>query len=789
LSTDFSGMAINPLSSEARTLRSLKRLPLVNRLNEQLWVKILPHIEFTQLDEGDTLFSIGLVSEHLYMIMEGEIGLYLTVDKNEDPYFLQPRIRGETVGDFAVLNGGKHLVSGIAHRKTRLACFPAFAFELLVDIDPNILAHVYETAAALSRQVMLARVYVSLLGSIPTPKMNQLLEDTSTTHLEAGETLFLQGDEADGLHIVVSGRLNIESTDSDGNKIAIGEVSSNQCIGEFALLTESSRTASVYATRRSTIALLSRERFNAVILDDSAMIGSLTRIIVQRQMDRIGSNPIHNTPDENFVFIPLDSRLPLRRFIQQIKREILHEHNPLVVDANSFDIYYGKIGAAQTSYEDVFSSSVSAWLDEKENYHSHMVYVTDHSWTHWTRRCVNRADRIILIANAAQPADSRLRDIESKLESLYAETTFRPRIELVLLHPSDTAQPRGTKDWLDCRRLDAFHHVRLDDKLHVARLVRRMTGKANALVLSGGGARGFVHLGVQRAIEEESLAIDYISGASMGGLLGASMALGLDHAAVSQLCSRFASARALFDYTLPLTSLMKSRKLTEFCKAVYKDTQIEDLWVPFFCVSSNLTDGQEVLHDRGDLWHAVRATISLPGIFSPVPTADGGLLIDGAVLNTFPVSIMQDKLAGGCIIGVNVSQLNEVIESYDYGTSVSGWQLLWSRINPFSARIKTPRIAEVLLRSTDIKSVKRLHETRQKLDVLIEPDVSKIALLEFKSFARISDIGYAEAQAVLFKPKPESSSNQNQADSASTQNQRDGNKPSSSSELGNPVTN
>lgn len=781
-------MPINPLSSEARTLRALKRLPLVNRLSEELWEKILPHIEFTHLEEGQVLFSIGRASEHLYMVMDGEIGLYLDIDDQTERYFLQQRKHGDTVGDFAVLNGGKHLVTSVAHKKTRLACFPSFAFEVLVDIDPSILAHVYETAALLSRQVMLARVYVSLLGQIPTEKMHQLLDGTSLAHLETGEVLFREGDEADGLHIVVSGKLNIETQDSSGNTHTIGEVKANQCIGEFALLTESKRTASVYATRRSTIAVLSRERFNAVILDDPEMIGSLTRIIVERQTRRNSLTQQH-VPDQNFVLIPLDSRLPLRRFVQQLKRDFLQAQRPLLLDAHSFDTYYGKIGASQTGYEDVFSSSISAWLDDKENYHSHLIYVADHTWTNWTKRCVNRADRILLVANAATPVDAILRDIEVELESSYSGSRFRPRIELILLHPAATAQPRGTAQWLNSRQLDAFHHVRMDDKKHIARLVRRLTGSANGLVLSGGGARGFAHLGVQRAIEENALDIDYIGGASMGGLLGAAMALGLDHTAIAQLCRRFANARALFDYTLPLTSLMKSRKLTVFCQEVYTDTRIEDLWIPFFCVSSNLTTGQEVLHDRGNLWEAVRATISLPGIFSPVPTSDGGLLIDGAVLNTFPVSIMQRKLAGGRVIGVNVSQLDEVVEKYDYGPFVSGWQLFWRRINPFSYRINAPRIAEVLLRSTDIKSVKRLQETREKLDVLIEPDVVEIPLLEFKSFQRISDIGYTEAMAVLFNPDMSSDQLQDPNISESdVSDQNLDNNASSSSELGNPIT-
>lgn len=236
----------------------------------------------------------------------------------------------------------------------------------------------------------------------------------------------------------------------------------------------------------------------------------------------------------------------------------------------------------------------------------------------------------------------------------------------------------------------------------------------------------------------------------MGGLLGAAMAMGRRYEDIKALSATFANKRALFDYTLPLASLMTSAKLTHFCKNVYKDARIEDLWTPFFCVSSNLADGREVIHDRGLLWEIVRSTISLPGVFSPVPTANGDLLIDGAVLNTFPVDIMLERLSGkGHIIGVNVSHIPEQFNYYDFGPTLSGWEVLLSRINPFVETIQIPRIAETLLRATDIKSIERLNEARNALEILVEPNVRSISLLDFKSYAKISELGYQEAKRVF----------------------------------------
>ena len=671
-----------------------------------------------------------------------------TVLRPADSLYLHSRHRGDTAGDFAVLNGGEHLVTAKAVKRTRLACFPRFAFELLTDIAPDVLSYVYNTAADLSRRVLLARVYVGLFGKLSSETLDALLDASEIRHLFTSESLYLEGDEPDGLHVVIAGRLHAETNDVNGEPVLLAEVNSREIIGEAALLANTCRTSSVYATRESMVANLPRSVFDALIMTQPELLASITRLIVQRQRANINRTP-QTTIDSNYVVIPLDTRLPLRRLTQQLRLDFRHNGRPLLLDQQLFDTLYGKKGAAQTGFSDAFSSSISAWLDDKENTFSHVLYIADHEWTEWTQRCVNRADRILLVANAESTNSAARRELEEQLDEIYAGTRFHPRIELLLLHPHTTERPTETERWLRWRKLDSFHHVRLGDRQHIARLGRRLRGEARGLVLSGGGARGYAHLGVQRALEEIELPVDYIGGSSMGGLLGASMAMGLSYQDVFNLSREFANAKALFDYTLPIASLMRSGKLTRFCKAVYGDVRIEDLWVPFFCVSSNMTDGREVIHQQGDLWKAVRSTISLPGIFTPVPDENGDLLIDGAILNTFPVDVMHRELSGGVMVGVNVSQIPELKELYSYGTELSGWKLLLTRMNPFVDSPRVPRIIATLMRATDIKSIQRLNETREMLDVLVEPDVSSIALLDFKAFAEIARIGYEQALPVL----------------------------------------
>lgn len=735
---------------DARAIKAMKKLPLLKGIDAALWDTLVPHITFITVGEGEFLFEAGRESQNLYMVVDGELALHMPCRTDGENFFLQSRYKGNTAGDFAVLNGGVHLVSAVAVKKSRIAQFPRFAFEKLADIDPDILAHVYDVAAELSRRVTLAGAYLNLFGVMTRATMDALLEKSSIRHYHSGELVFEEGDVPDGLYVVISGKLIVETKSADGKHSNLSEVRAPETVGELALLADSTRSATVFAARESTVATLGRRDFDELIAPKANMLMGLTRLVVRRHVAS-SRQETSVAADRNFVVIPLDSRLPLRRFVLQLKNAMRQLGTAFALNSSSFDTLYGRTGASTTAFDSAFNSAIAEWLDDKENRFDTLLYIADKSWNTWTRRCVNRADRIILIASERSDNSAELRDVEQQLNLLFDGSKVRPDIDLVLLHPSDTITPINTARWLEPRELDAYYHVRLNDKLHYLRLARRLRNVAKALVLSGGGARGYAHLGVQQVIEEEGIQLDYIGGSSMGALLGASMAMGHSSEHIKQLSSTFASKQALFDYTLPLASLMKSNKLSNFCRTVYGEQRIEDLWIPFFCVSTNLADGQEVVHDRGPLWKIVRTTISLPGVFSPVPTANGDLLIDGAVLNTFPVEIMQQRMGDGFIIGVNVSQISEQFNYYDFGTTLSGWRVLLSRINPFEPAIKIPRITETLLRSTDVKSIERLNQARSSLDILIEPNVRSIALMNFSAYELISQIGYREARLVLHR--------------------------------------
>lgn len=729
-------------SFEDEAIEVLKSIPLLKSIEQSRWNALAPLIEFSKLVPEETLFDRGRKSEKLHVILSGALNLYLPETKEHREILVGIRQTADTAGDFAVLNGGEHLVTARSATHTSLASLPRSGLEKLANLDPSILSYVYDTAAELSRKVLLIKSFLRIFGDISDQSLVSLLEDTKIRHLRSGEELFNQGDTADGLYIVMAGRLPITVTNLDNSQSTIAYAQPPQMVGEFSLITDSVRSATVYASRESMVAFLSKHQFHQHIMRKPKLLASVSRMIVERQRANV-QNLIPDGRNHHIAILPLTDAIPIRRIVHLLKTEIRRSGGTLALDHKKFDTLYGKDGAAQTKFSDQFNPSITAWLDDRESRYNHVLYVADPSWNAWTHRCLNRADRVILIADTTtNPSPT---EIENKLVAMFNPRKHKPRIEYVFLHPPDTKQPKHTKDWLLPRQMDCYHHIRMDDVSHFARLARRLTGRAIGLVLSGGGARGYVHLGVQKALQDSRVPIDYIGGSSMGALLGGTMSMGMSYQQVYELSKTFANPRALFDYTLPISALMKSYKLTTFCKKVFKDARIEDLWIPYFCISSNLSLGIENAHETGLLWRAIRSSIAIPGVFSPVPQANGELHVDGAVLNTFPVEKTGELLFGGKLIGVNVSQIQALEENYNYGPSLSGWRILRRKFNPFKESIKAPRILETLLRSNDIKSVESMNHSRRLLDILIEPNVHSYSLLDFGSYKDISEIGYDTA--------------------------------------------
>ena len=175
-----------------------------------------------------------------------------------------------------------------------------------------------------------------------------------------------------------------------------------------------------------------------------------------------------------------------------------------------------------------------------------------------------------------------------------------------------------------------------------------------ALVLSSGGARGLAHIGVIEELEAQGYHITSIAGCSMGALIGGVYAAGkLNEFREWMKTIDRKKMLELTDFSLSLNHLVKGKRIIEAIMEFVPDVAIEDLPIPYCAVATDLKDGKEVVFDKGSLFDAIRASISLPSFYEPVQR-DGMILIDGGVINPIPLNRVN-RHPGDLLVGVDVS--------------------------------------------------------------------------------------------------------------------------------------
>ena len=330
-----------------------------------------------------------------------------------------------------------------------------------------------------------------------------------------------------------------------------------------------------------------------------------------------------------------------------------------------------------------------------------------------------------------------------EIEMARAGAVFHRRRELVLLHEGHEPAPGSTAPLLAGGLYGQHHHVRLDLHADIDRLGRLLTGHAVGLVMAGGGARAFTHIGVVKAMRASGVPIDLIGGTSMGAIVAEEL--------VTRFRRSFVDANPLSDYTIPAISLFAGRRVAALLRAAFDEMDIEDLALPFFCVTANLTTSKADIHTVGRLWRWLRASVSIPGVLPPFNQA-GEVHVDGGVIDNFPVRAMR-RMGRGVTIGVDIDTGGALAAGADAMEPWSAWQffrrLLWKR----DETLPIPSIVRILLRSALVASTERAQEDRAIADMLIVPPMNHIDLLDWTSFDSAVEVGYRTTMECLDKAR------------------------------------
>lgn len=601
-----------------------------------------------------------------------------------------------------------------------------------------------ETVVDIAERHLAGHEITRILTSIFEVAGEDALDDVRAAfqwrRLERGEVLFEEGAEADSVCVVASGRLEARVRSIDGTARAVGEILPGETVGEMAVTTGRPRAATVVALRSSALYECERETFLALLRRHPVLNEHVFRVLAQR-LDRANRNDTPVASRLSIAVVPLHDSVAAGAFVDPFLGALGSAGTVLRLDQDEVERRVGR--AVYGAGERLAELRLMPWFEDQESMHDFVVYEADPDLSRWTRRCLSRADRIVMLADADASPD--LSAVEAEMDRVLAGA--RPPVHLVLVHPEDREQLVGTARWLEPRTVRAHHHVRRGRPEDVERVFRLMTGRGLGLVLSGGGARGFAHIGVIGAFEKLGIPIDAVGGTSAGAAVGGHYAMGLTPDEVREACRHSMVDRRPFkDYTLPVYSFVKRDSLDDVLRSAGGDRDLADTWIPFFCTSADLHSGDKVVHTRGLFWKAIRASISLPGIVPPVIDGDR-LLVDGGVLDNLPQAEMVD-FCGGRVIAVDVSGGTPAALDVAYEDLPSPWTVLWNRVLPWRKAVRVPTLLDVLLRTATVSNTGQLR-TADGVELLIEPPVSEFGLLAFEEIDRIVDTSYDYAIEVL----------------------------------------
>ncbi len=544
--------------------------------------------------------------------------------------------------------------------------------------------------------------------------------------IKRGAILIHEGDPSDGVYLIVAGALEVYRELSNNQRQSIEILREGACVGELAALLNQPRTTNVRAWRDTLLIKIPDTCMQEVLASNAQVTLRLARDIGERLKQTTAARP-HSAAIKVVVIIPL---CPLERSVE-LTKTLRHAIGAMTGKRSALlgDGDFRRDGGSATDLD-----QFPAWLADQELKNDYVLFQCDGDDSDATLQAVQQADLVLFIAMQGQAVPQA-----SSLRSLEAARALTVRMELILLREV-TTEPIGTEAWFALPELTTYHQVRLGQIEDIERVARRVSGREIGLILGGGGARGFAHLGVLRAIEEAGIPIDVIGGTSMGAVLAAMYAAGLSvDEMIAATRKAYVQNSGGSDFTLPFVSICSGGGTIRKLRRIFGERRIEDLPRRYFCVSCDLTRAEVVVHDRGPVWLWARVSCSVPGLLPPVPY-EGQLLADGGLLDNLPVSIMRTR-CNGFVIASDVSVAQDLLidRTLDMKTSWSGFSHLLRKL---TNRPRLPHIAHLLMRSAEISSVRDSRLEGSPANWYLHPPVDQISMSDFQAIDRIVDIGH-----------------------------------------------
>ena len=557
---------------------------------------------------------------------------------------------------------------------------------------------------------------IAILQDAPKSLLRSIERKVTHFSMPGGWQLFEEGEASDSIYFLLSGSMGAFRKSPDGRSEFLGYIRAGEPIGEMALVSGEPHQNAVFALRDSELLKISRTDFMKLARTDARILEKLTRVILLR-LRQSSKKTQRRAEPKVFALVATSPTIDLN------------------LRASALATSLKKLGLRVTILDDRDANRNAEFFDDIEVRHDVVLLKSVIGDTPWFRMTMRHADRIWVFARADAHPSKPLMPLDNS-----AARHFK-LVDLILLNHGGHRKGASAAEWTEAAgaaRVMTWDRLEQND---CDRLARVIAGRSIGLVLSGGGARAYAHIGAIRAIREAGCPIDFIGGASMGAVIAACVAQEWTDGEIEERIRKaFVETNPLGDYHLPVVSLVSGRRVDQRLEANFGDIKIEDLTIPYFAVSTNLTHGTYRVHNQGVLRDALRASIALPGILPPV-VDQGEVLVDGAVLNNFPVDVMRD-LHRGRIIGVDVARAPDGLNAADFVDPPGFFE--WTLENGFSS---APPIASLLMRAATLNL--KPNDGRELTDMLIIPSIEGVELRDWKEYDKAVEAGYmAMKQAI-----------------------------------------
>uniref|UniRef100_A0A8C3KMZ2 lysophospholipase n=1 Tax=Calidris pygmaea TaxID=425635 RepID=A0A8C3KMZ2_9CHAR len=700
-------------------------------------------------------------------VVSGVLHVYQRkIDSEEDTclFITHP---GELVGQLAVLTGEPLIFTIKANRDCSFLSISKSHFYEIMREQPSVVLGVAHT--------VVKRM---------SPFVRQMDFALDWMEVEAGRAVYRQGDKSDCTYIVLNGRLRSVIRMDNGKKHLTGEYGRGDLIGVVEALTHQPRATTVHAVRDSELAKLPEGALTSIKRKFPQVVTRLIHLLGEKILGSLqqGGHPLglHSSsskwdagnPASNLstvAIMPASEEVPLTAFTLELKHALSAVGPTLLLTSDNIKQRLG-FAALDSTHE----YRLTSWLGQQEDIHRIVLYQADSTLTPWTQRCIRQADCILIVGLGEQ--EPTVGELERMLEN----TAVRAQKQLILLHKEDGPLPSRTVEWLNMRSWCSAHlHLRCprrvfsrrslpkliemyervfqkvpDRHSDFSRLARVLTGNAIALVLGGGGARGCSQVGIIRALIEAGIPVDMIGGTSIGAFMSALYAEERSYNQMRIKARQWAMVmnsvfKTFLDLTYPITSMFSGAAFNSSINNIFKDKQIEDLWIPYFTITTDITASAMRVHTDGSLWRYVRASMSLSGYMPPLcDPKDGHLLMDGGYINNLPADVVR-SMGAKVVIAIDVGSRDET-DLTNYGDCLSGWWLLWKRWNPLAEKVKVLNMAEIQTRLAYVCCVRQLEMVKNSdYCEYIRPPIDRYGTLDFGKFDEICEVGYQHGKTVF----------------------------------------